>query len=52
MKQIRLEFDATLREVRWRLIELSRRLTLQGLTLSSNEAVLLLPLRAALAQEV
>ena len=52
MKQIRLEFDATLSEVRWRLVELSRRLTLQGLTLSSNEAVLLLPLRAALAQEV
>jgi len=52
MKQIRLEFDATLSEVRWRLVELARRLTLQGLTLSSNEAVLLLPLRTALAQEV
>lgn len=51
MKQIRLEFDATLSEVRWRLVELSRRLTLQGLTLSSNETVLLLPLRAALAQD-
>ena len=52
MKQIRLEFDATLSEVRWRLVELSRRLALQGLTLSSNETVLLLPLRTALAQEV
>jgi hypothetical protein len=52
MQQIRLEFDATLSEVRWRLVELSRRLTLQGLTLASNEAVMLLPLRAALAQEV
>lgn len=52
MKQIRLEFDATLSEVRWRLVELSRRLTLQGLTLESNEAVLLLPLRAAFAQDV
>ena len=52
MKQIRLEFDATLSEVRWRLVELSRRLTLQGLSLASNEAVLLLPLRTALAQEI
>ena len=36
--------------VRWRLIELARRLTLQGFTLPSNDAVLLLPLRAALSQ--
>jgi hypothetical protein len=52
MKQIQLEFEATLSEVRWRLVELSRRLTLRGLTLTSNEAVLLLPLRTALATEI
>jgi hypothetical protein len=52
MQQIRLEFDATLSEVRWRLVELSRRLTLQGLNLSPTEIALLKPLEVALAQSV
>jgi hypothetical protein len=52
VKQIRLEFGATLSEVRWRLIELSRRLTLQRLSLSASEAALLKPLESALAQRI
>jgi hypothetical protein len=51
MQQIRLEFDATLSEVRWRLIELSRRVTLQGLNLSAAERRLLEPLETALVRE-
>lgn len=50
MNQIRLEFDATLSEVRWRLIELSRRMVLQGLNLSPTEKGLLQPLTEALAR--
>jgi hypothetical protein len=52
LSQIRLEFDATLGEVRWRLIELSRYLTLKCLALSDSEIALLRPLETVLAEEV
>ncbi|HTJ96805.1 MAG TPA: HD domain-containing phosphohydrolase [Rhodocyclaceae bacterium] len=48
LKQIHLEFDATLSEVRWRLIELSRRVTLQSLVLPPAEIELFKPLVEAL----
>jgi hypothetical protein len=48
LKQIHLEFDATLSEVRWRLVELSRRVTLQSLTLGPVEVEIFKPLIEAL----
>lgn len=44
LEQIKLEFDATLSEVRWRLVELSRKLTLQSLSLPPGETAILMPL--------
>ena len=44
LQQIRLEFDATLSEVRWRMTELSRRLNQQCLSLPEVERSCLHPL--------
>ncbi|MBX9848198.1 MAG: HD domain-containing protein [Rhodocyclaceae bacterium] len=50
--QIRLEFDVTVSEVHWRLVELSRRLMQQQTKLAPEEVALLSPLVNVLAKRV